>query len=847
MNALFLLTLLLPFTKNVSQAQETAQTALSLQSTDFVNPLIGTTGPIPDSSGGMIPSVSYPFGTVRWVVQNQKNFVSATPFNYSTSDKVHGFIGTRQPAGENAPIGIVPGISTGTEAVKTDWDARAMDKVADSEEFGIGHYAVRLDGGNDTTIQVNMSATSKAAHFVFNFTIYDAKANVRPYIWIPVARESVKYYPGDIYEPYFPNGTVNIVSLKAGIEICGSSDEFDDLMLVPISVQLNARNFRGWFCARFNFTTSGGYDYGVTQGKGIHEGALEGQGTELGAYVRFPSNVTWVEVRIGTSMISASQARYNLEDEIPEGQAIDDTRRMANTKWAEKLGRFEVETTAEDVKMIFYTSVWRGMQYPYEVAESSSDSKKHYYSAFTNSVHEGESYSGYSIWDTYRATWALQLLFAPERIPGMVRSMLHDFNEGGWLPMWKNIAETNIMVGTHADSLLGEAVRKGFDEMVFSDTELHTIWDAVWKDCTVPPVNDSTTRYTDRQTGVDFEVRAGLSTFYDDEGRGWVADDIHSESASRTLDYAYDDHAAYVLSAHLPPRITSSTTFPNGTAVANVTQFLKIRAMNRPWVLWNDDASSDSGTKGFVEAKLSNGSWSGSLSIACSGFFLTNTRKPPGPTNGFTEGDRFVYSLSMVHAIPELIRRRGGSAAFVASLDEFFEGGKVDFRNEPSHHTPYLYTLAGAPEKSAHWIREMARKNYNNTPNGLSGNEDCGQMSAWYIWSAMGFYPVNPVSGEYVVGSPFFSKMTIQIPVPPFIGRDHTGVPIMDPFNTYNNSTDSYVLRISARGAEENIFVKSLTVNGRRLGGTNGSTEWVIRHEEIMFGGVIEYEMVGQT
>ncbi|ESK83461.1 glycoside hydrolase family 92 protein, partial [Moniliophthora roreri MCA 2997] len=403
MIALFLLSLLLPFTKNVSQAQEIVQTAISSQSIGFINPLIGTTGPYTGASGGMIPSISYPFGTVRWVVQNQKNFVSAAPFNYSTSDKVHGFIGTRQPAvwmGENAPVGIVPGISTGGEAVKTDWDARAMDKVADSEEFGIGHYVVRLDGGNGTTIQVNMSATSKAAHFAFNFTSQDVKANLEPYIWIPVARESVRYHTDHIYVPYFPNGTVNISVLKAGIEICGSNDEFGDILLVPISVRPNAQNLRGWFCARFNFTTSGGYEYGVTQGKEIHEGALEGQGTELGAYVRFPSDVTWVEVRIGTSMISASQARYNLEDEIPEGRAIEDTRKMTDMKWTEKLGRFEVETTAEDVKTVFYTSVWRGMQYPYEVSESSgsSDSKKHYYSAFTNSVHEGDSYNGYSIW-----------------------------------------------------------------------------------------------------------------------------------------------------------------------------------------------------------------------------------------------------------------------------------------------------------------------------------------------------------------------------------------------------------------------------------------------------------------
>ncbi|KAK7015904.1 hypothetical protein VNI00_019012 [Paramarasmius palmivorus] len=524
-NTLFWL-LLLPFARNVSHAQETTPYTWSLQPLGLVNPLIGTTGPVPNSAGGMIPSVSYPFGSVRWVVQNQKNFVSSTPFNYSTSDKVHGFLGTRQPAiwmGESAWAGIVPGVSLEGESIKTDWDARAMGKVEGTEEFGVGHYTVRLNAGNDNTIHVNMSATSRSAHFLFNFTLSDTKSNTtKPYIWIPVTRESIKYHPGDIYEPYFPNGTLNIILSDGGVEICGSNEEFEDIMLVPVSVQPNAQNFRGWFCARINFSPIDRYEYGVTQGKEIHEGALEGGGMVLGAYIQFPSNVTQVEVRIGTSLISASHARFNLRSEVPEGQTIEGTRRAADSKWAERLGRYEIETTDKDAKAIFYTSVWRGMQYPYEVAEQSSDSKKHYYSAFTNSVHEGESYSGYSIWDTYRATWALQLLFAPETIPGMVRSMLHDFREGGWLPMWKNIAETNIMVGTHADSLLAEAIRKGFNGTVFSDEELFTIWEAVWKDCTVSPVNDSTTEYSDRQESVDFEVRAGLINIYYEDEESWM-------------------------------------------------------------------------------------------------------------------------------------------------------------------------------------------------------------------------------------------------------------------------------------------------------------------------------------
>ncbi|KAF8707237.1 hypothetical protein AX14_013672 [Amanita brunnescens Koide BX004] len=333
-----------------------------------------------------------------------------------------------------------------------------------------------------------------------------------------------------------------------------------------------------------------------------------------------------------------------------------------------------------------------------------------YWSGYDGRVHEAPaSYTGYSIWDTYRAEWAWLILMAPERVPGMINSMLADYKEGGWLPMWKNIVETNIMVGTHADSLVAEAVIKG---VVGFDREL--AWEAVWKDASVPPKDDSTVQYFDREENVDYEVRAGLSSVYDTPRKGWVADDIHSESASRTLDYAYDDYAAAMLARALGK--------PDETV-----DFLLRRAMEAPFSIWNSETK-------FMEARNANGSFA-------------------GQTAGWTEGDMWAYSFDVVHNIPRLIQERGGNASFVQSLDEHFDGGHNDHTNEPSHHIPYLYALAGAAYKTQERVREIAINNYNNTVNGLSGNEDCGQMSAWYIFSAMGFYPVNPVSGEYVVGS----------------------------------------------------------------------------------------------
>jgi len=282
---------------------------------------------------------------------------------------------------------------------------------------------------------------------------------------------------------------------------------------------------------------------------------------------------------------------------------------------------------------------------------------------------------------------------------------------------------------------------------------------------------------------VDYEVRAGLSSVYDVPGKGWVADDIHSESASRTLDYAYDDYAAYILALQLGKPET-------------ITDFLYARAMRTPFSIYNN-------ATGFMEARNANGSWA-------------------GPDNGWTEGDKWTYSFDVVHDIPTLIKYRGGNIKFIQSLDDHFNGGHNDQTNEPSHHIPYLYSLAGAAYKSQAKVREIARENYNNTPTGLSGNEDCGQMSAWFIFSSMGFYPVNPVSGEYVVGSPLFEKISINL-------------------NPLSSITTPKALTITAIGARSKPYIKSLTINGISI------TEPIIKHEQIINGAEVVFEMSDQV
>ncbi|KXN88545.1 hypothetical protein AN958_07181 [Leucoagaricus sp. SymC.cos] len=762
---------------------------------DHVNLLIGNGGSSADLSGGMIPSTGPPFAMTRWVAQTTVNYVSTLPYNISeVTPTIHGFQATRQPAiwmGESASLALVPGIAPtgGSDEVKADFQERGLTFVGGSKKRGgevisPGYYNVELEDGFDGTILVEQSSTSRVGHLRFTFT---PSSNVSttgvPYILIDAARQSIQAH--DPTNITFPVGSAAIS--KSTNEICGSSSERQDSIITPVSIKAPASHFRGFFCARFDVPLE---ITGLLANRTVLHGETSTSGSMLSAFAMFPSakgNLTSfvVNVRVGTSFISADQARRNIDLEIPDPPkslnesvspkpgSLEATAAKVRGEWAEKLDRIQIKGATDEDLEVFYTAVVHALQYPNEQYEENR-----YYSAYDNQIHEGsESYTGYSIWDTYRAAWAWTILFAPERVPGMVTSMLNDFREGGWLPMWKNIAETNIMVGTHADSLIGEAFRKNVTGF---DSEL--AWDAVWKDATVPPTNDSAMVYGDRQENVDFEVRAGLSSVYNDPNRGWVANDIHSESGSRTLDYAYDDYAVYVTAKTLGKP-------------ENITSFLFNRSQRAPFTLFNSET-------GFMEARNVDGSWA-------------------GPDSGWTEGDKWIYSFDVVQAVPELIQHRGGNVSFVKSLEDHFNGGHNQHTNEPSHHIPYLYSFAGAALRTQERVRDIALANYNNTPVGLSGNEDCGQMSAWYIFSAMGFYPVNPVSGEYVVGTPFFDEMTIDWPQTSSDGHQ----------------SGSRRLTIKSPEAPRKRYIKSLTVNGE------SAMLPVLLHEQVAGEGTIVFEM----
>ncbi|KAL4893602.1 glycosyl hydrolase family 92-domain-containing protein [Aspergillus ambiguus] len=791
---------------------------------DYVNPRVGTYGTTPNGNGGMIPSVGWPFAMTRWTPQTRENFISQVP--YGDSDRLlHGFQATHQPAiwmGEGGSVVLTPGLGDvrplfqdrglafrkaderttpyvyevcldATPRLGRDWNATA-EAAGDGPVPG-GAGAVPSDvsrGANgrvrrslsqlvmrDTghsfdqsdsneigpTIQVSMSADEHAGHLMFSFGQFQESHanNSSPWIFIQVTRQN---WTGEVHiDP-------------TSQEISGYNPERQDYRLGPDK----ASSFKGYFVARFSQPFE---SYGTTVGNETIEGTTHRHGNFTGAFVRFPQSTDPVEVRVGVSYVSVDQARTNLDLEIPEDQSFDTTVRRAKTAWLDKLDRVRIEGVNatdrdHDPRTIFYTGLFHALQYPSDFSEPLPSGNRVYYSGYTDSVHNGPSgdayYQSWSIWDTYRAEHSLLTLFAPERVNTMMRSLLRIFDWSGWLPMWANLVETNIMISTHADAVLANALTRGFH-----DFDVSKAWKAVYKDAFTPPDQDTELLFYDREPDTPYEARAGLTAY---ANQGWVPNDRWAESASRTLDYAFDDFACAVVGEHA------------GASKEDIAA-LYSRSKNYQH-LWNNQTR-------FMQARNGNGSWAAD------------------PSWGWTEGDSWVYTFDVLHDVPGLAQLFGGRQALCDKLDEHFHDGHNEHSNEPSHHVPYLYSILGYPARAAETIRSIAWENYNATSGGLSGNEDLGQMSAWHVFSALGFYPVNPASDEYVVGSPFFENVEIKWPDGVASGGQPTG--------------EEKRLVIAAPGAPTKPYIKSLVVDGKEI------LKPVLTHAQIIQAQRIEFEM----
>lgn len=487
--------------------------------------------------------------------------------------------------------------------------------------------------------------------------------------------------------------------------------------------------------------------------------------------------------RISVSSVSMRNALENLEAEIPDWD-FGRVRKAAAQKWAAELGKIEAEGPADELET-FYSALYHTMIHP-----SLGEDINGEYRGIDKEVHTAEGFTHYtvfSLWDTFRAVHPLDTIIQQKRTGDFVRSMLAFQSQSpyGMLPCWAMHQNENFcMIGIHALPVVVDAWMKGL-----VDVPAERILDAVTATATAPGAPKMKFYNYPQWYGQQHYLRLG-----------WFPDELTRSGTSLTLEHAYDDWTVALLAAQMGKSKVAREYQARGQNYRNV---------------WDAD-------QGFFRARMEDGSWYPT-------FAPRAYHRADPKDREFTEGNAWQYLFFVPHDVYGLIDLLGGKEKFAERLDTLFtlppngDGtavgdvsgliGDYAHGNEPCHHVAYLYNYAGQPWKTQAMVHRIAREFYKPEPAGYIGNEDAGQMSAWYVMSAMGFYPVNPCGGIYVIGSPLLPGVTIHLE---------------------NGKT----FRIEAKGLSgENIYIQSARLNGQPL-----DNVW-ISHGDIMRGGELEFVM----
>jgi predicted alpha-1,2-mannosidase len=490
----------------------------------------------------------------------------------------------------------------------------------------------------------------------------------------------------------------------------------------------------------------------------------------IGAYITLPASAPQqTHVRIGTSFTSVAEAERNLSVEEPDWN-FDALRSRAEATWRQYLSRIEIEGGTPAQQTIFYTALFHASLAPRIVSDTDGS-----YNGFANQgrIHHAppgtDYYDDFSLWDTFRALHPLLTILDPKRDGQMVQSLIDKGQQGGFLPIfptWNSY--TSEMIGDHAVAVIYDAYAKGIRN--FDTSEAYRL---VRQNALITPPREYYVEGKGRRALVSYE-RYGYIPLEDE-----VLDAFHQrEQVSRTVEYAYDDYVAAQFASALGHR-------------DDATLLLK-RSNNWKNVL-------DPETR-FVRGRHADGSWATPFN-------------PAQPATFVTEANPWQYTFFVPHDVDGLINAIGGRTAFVSKLDGLFNGNLYDQGNEPSHAIAYLYNFAGAPAKTQQRARELMRTQFHIGPDGLPGNDDAGQMSAWYVLSAMGFYPVCPGKLDYSIGSPLFSHIAIRL----MNGKRFT-------IDASDNSAD-------------HIYVQSVRIDG------HVQTGWSFSHNDILRGATLIFKM----
>ena len=489
-------------------------------------------------------------------------------------------------------------------------------------------------------------------------------------------------------------------------------------------------NFRNYFVIEFDHD----FDAFVSVKDGQLISANEQKGNHVGAIITFKTSQRGekIQARVASSFISSAQAMQNLKE---LGQAdMDQLKQQGRQRWNEVLGKIEVEDESIDHLRTFYSCLYRSLLFPRAFYEKDAAGEIVHYSPYNGTVQKGYMFTDTGFWDTFRCLFPLLNLMYPSENVKIQEGLANTYKESGFLPEWASPGHRGCMVGNNSASVVADAYLSGL-----RGYDMETLWQAVVHGTqAVHPQVNSTGR-------LGYEYYNKL---------GYVPYDVKiNESVARTLEYAYDDWCIYQLGKAL------------GKSAKELKPFAK-RAMNYQKVF-------DKETK-LMRGRLKDGKFMSPFN-------------PLKWGDAFTEGNAWHYTWSVFHDPYGLIQLMGGKDAFNQMLDSVFilspvfdnsyygytiheiremqvmDMGNYAHGNQPVQHAIYLYGYSGQPWKTQYWIRQVMDKLYTPAPDGYCGDEDNGQTSAWYVFSAMGFYPVCPGSGQYVLGTPYFKSMKLHL------------------------------------------------------------------------------------
>jgi predicted alpha-1,2-mannosidase len=539
-------------------------------------------------------------------------------------------------------------------------------------------------------------------------------------------------------------------------------------------------NFKSYFVIVFDKPFTGYGTWNNKDNKTIDKNqTAEGQG--IGAYFKFKDGEV-VQAKIASSYISPEQAEVTLQKELGSYKTFDDTKKAGYQVWNKLFNRVLVEGGTEEEKATFYSCMFRANLFSHQFFEYDKTGKPYYYSPYDGKLHDGYMYTDNGFWDTFRAQFPLNTLLHPKMEGQYMNALLDAQEQCGWLPAWSFPAETGGMLGNHAISLLTDAWVKGirtFDPKRAVAAYFHEA--------------------NNKGPWGGANGRQGWKEYYE---LGYVPYPLSSGATSQTLEYAYDDFCGY--------RLAGMTDQPFYAG-------LFARQMYNYKNMW--DAKT-----GFMRGRGMDGQFTKDFDPLAWG----------GP---FTEGNAWHWNWSVFHDTQGLINLMGGDKNFTTKIDSVFslpstihvgeyhqtihemtemavlKLGQYAHGNQPIQHMIYLYNYAGQPWKAQQHVREVMEKAYNATENGYPGDEDQGQMSSWYVLSAMGIYSVCPGTDQYVIGSPVFNKITLT-----------------------TEDGKKFVIEANNNN-KQNVYIQSATLNGKTF-----THNW-ISHSDIVNGGTLHFEM----